>query len=101
MARCRGAVSWRARERPILIAGSGEKRTLPLVARYGDACNVRPSPEIPRQLGLLHRLCDEEGRDYDAIERTAPFRYDLGEGGSNARDLVEELRSLSGMGIQT
>jgi alkanesulfonate monooxygenase SsuD/methylene tetrahydromethanopterin reductase-like flavin-dependent oxidoreductase (luciferase family) len=86
---------------PILIAGSGEKRTLPLVARYGDACNIRPSPEIPRQLGLLHRLCDEEGREYDAIERTAPFRYDLGEGGSNARDLVEQLRTLSGMGIQT
>jgi alkanesulfonate monooxygenase SsuD/methylene tetrahydromethanopterin reductase-like flavin-dependent oxidoreductase (luciferase family) len=86
---------------PILIAGSGEKRTLPLVARYGDACNIRPSPEIPRQLDLLHRLCDEEGRDYDAIERTAPFRYDLGERGSNARDLVEQLRSLSGMGIQT
>lgn len=33
---------------PILIAGSGERRTLPLVARYGDACNLRPSPEIPR-----------------------------------------------------
>ncbi len=33
---------------PILIAGSGERRTLPLVARYADACNLRPSPEIPR-----------------------------------------------------
>ena len=43
---------------PILIAGSGEKRTLPLVARYADACNLRPSPEIPRQLELLRRLCD-------------------------------------------
>lgn len=35
---------------PILIGESGERRTLPLVARYGDACNLRPSPEIPRQL---------------------------------------------------
>jgi alkanesulfonate monooxygenase SsuD/methylene tetrahydromethanopterin reductase-like flavin-dependent oxidoreductase (luciferase family) len=47
---------------PILIAGSGEKKTLPLVARYADACNLRPSPEIPRQLELLRRLCEREGR---------------------------------------
>ena len=33
---------------PIMIAGAGEKRTLPLVARYADACNLPPSPEIPR-----------------------------------------------------
>ena len=33
---------------PILVAGSGEKRTLPLVARYADACNLKPTPDIPR-----------------------------------------------------
>ena len=33
---------------PILIAGGGERRTLPLVAKYGDACNIPPSPELPR-----------------------------------------------------
>ncbi len=86
---------------PILIAGSGERRTLPLVARYGDACNLPPSPEIPRQLDLLRRLCDEAGRDYDAIEKTAPFRFDVGEGGSKVDELVGQLRWLSGMGIDT
>jgi F420-dependent oxidoreductase-like protein len=86
---------------PILIAGSGEKRTLPLVARYGDACNIRPSPEIPRQLDLLRRLCEKEGRDYDAIEKTAPFGFDVGEDGSKAREVVEQLRWLGGMGIET
>jgi F420-dependent oxidoreductase-like protein len=86
---------------PILIAGSGEKRTLPLVARYADACNLRPSPEIPRQLELLRRLCDEVGRDYDAIEKTAPFGFDVGEDGSKAGEVVEKLRWLASMGIQS
>ena len=86
---------------PILIAGSGERRTLPLVARYGDACNLRPSPEIPRQLDLLRRLCEQEGRDYDAIEKTAPFGFDVGPNGSKAGDVIGKLRWLSRMGIQT
>jgi alkanesulfonate monooxygenase SsuD/methylene tetrahydromethanopterin reductase-like flavin-dependent oxidoreductase (luciferase family) len=86
---------------PILIAGSGEKRTLPLVARYADACNLRPSPEIPRQLELLRRLCDEAGRDYDAIEKTAPFGFDVGEDGSKSGEVVDRLRWLAGMGIQS
>jgi alkanesulfonate monooxygenase SsuD/methylene tetrahydromethanopterin reductase-like flavin-dependent oxidoreductase (luciferase family) len=85
---------------PILIAGSGEKRTLPLVARHADACNIRPSPEIPRQLDLLRRLCDEAGRDYDAIEKTAPFAFDVGEDGSKVGDLLDQLRWLAGMGIE-
>ena len=86
---------------PILIAGSGEKRTLPLVARYGDACNIRPSPEIPRQLEALRRLCEKEGRNYDAIEKTAPFAFDVGEDGSKVGELLDRLRWLSEMGIQT
>ena len=86
---------------PILIAGSGEKRTLPLVARYADACNIKPSPEIPRQLELLRRLCGEVGRDYDAIEKTAPFGFDVGEDGSKAGEVVDRLRWLAGMGIQS
>ncbi len=86
---------------PILIAGSGEHRTLPLVARYGDACNIRPGPDIPRQLDLLRRLCDQEKRDYDAIEKTAPFRFDVGEDGRGVGELIGQLRWLGGMGIQT
>jgi F420-dependent oxidoreductase-like protein len=86
---------------PILIAGTGEKRTLPLVARYADACNIRPSPEIPRQLELLRQLCEQEGRDYDAIEKTVPFGFDVGPGGANVPELVARLRWLSGMGIET
>ena len=86
---------------PILIAGAGEKRTLPLVARYADACNIPPSPQIPRQLDLLRRLCDEAGRDYDAIEKTAPFGFDVGEDGSKAGEVVNQLKWLSSLGIET
>jgi len=86
---------------PILIAGSGERHTLPLVARFADACNLRPSPEIPRQLELLRRLCDEAGRDYDAIEKTVPFGFDVGEDGSKVGEVIDKLRWLAGMGIQS
>ena len=86
---------------PILIAGSGERRTLPLVARYGDACNLKPGPEIPRQLELLKRLCDEAGTDYDAIEKTAPFGFDVGDRGEKVPQVLEQLRWLGSMGIET
>ena len=92
--------SHRARHPPIMIAGSGEQKTLPLVARYADACNLRPSPEIPRQLELLRRYCEAEGRDYDAIEKTAPFRFDVSTG-ARVDELIGQLRWLAGMGITT
>lgn len=86
---------------PILIAGSGEKKTLPLVARYADACNLPPMPEIPHKLEVLRRECEAAGRDYDAIEKTAAFRFDVGADGSKVEELVGQLRWLAGMGIQT
>lgn len=86
---------------PILVAGSGERRTLPLVARYADACNLKPGPEIPRQLDLLRRMCEDAGTNYDAIEKTAPFKFDVGEDGARVAELVGQLRWLGGMGIQT
>src|SRR5262249_31640111 len=85
---------------PILIAGEGEKRTLRLVARYADACNIAPSPELPRKLELLRRLCDDAGRDYAAIEKTAPFAFDVGPDGSKAGELLGQLRWLAGMGAE-
>jgi F420-dependent oxidoreductase-like protein len=86
---------------PILVAGSGEKRTLPLVVRYGDACNISPGPELPRKLDVLRRLCDEAGRDYDTIEKTVPFGFDVGEDGSKAGAVIEQLRGLAELGIET
>ena len=86
---------------PILVAGSGEKRTLPLVARYGDACNISPGPELARKLDVLRRLCDEAGRDYASIEKTVPYGFDVGEDGSRAKDVVDQLRGLADAGAET
>jgi len=86
---------------PILIAGGGERRTLPLVARYADACNIPPGPELPRKLDLLKRLCDQAGRDYGAIEKTVPFFFDVGPDGSKIGEVVTQLRGLASMGAQT
>lgn len=85
---------------PILIAGSGERRTLPLVARYGDACNIRPGPDIPHKLDLLRHLCKEVGRDYEEIEKTCPWYFDVGEDGSKVDALISQLRGFAEMGIQ-
>jgi F420-dependent oxidoreductase-like protein len=56
---------------PILIGGSGEKRTLRLVARFGDESNLTCEPaEIPRKLEALGRHCSELGRDPATIGKT-------------------------------
>jgi F420-dependent oxidoreductase-like protein len=57
---------------PILIGGGGEKKTLLLVARYADACNLfGTSPaEVSHKLDVLRAHCEAEGRDYEAIEKT-------------------------------
>jgi F420-dependent oxidoreductase-like protein len=86
---------------PILIAGSGEQKTLRLVARYANACNLGASPQIPRKLEVLRQHCEAEGRDYDTIEKTCAFAFDVGEDGSKVNELIEQLRWLAGMGIQT
>jgi F420-dependent oxidoreductase-like protein len=86
---------------PIMIAGDGERKTLRLVARYADACSLRPKPEIPKKLDVLRRHCEEEGRDYEKIEKTCAFAFDVGENGEKAHELVERLRWLSGMGVET
>lgn len=86
---------------PILIAGSGEQRTLRLVARYADACNLRPGPQISQKLEVLRKHCEAEGRDYSAIEKTCMFAFDVGEDGSQVDTLIGQLRWLASMGIET
>ena len=85
----------------ILIGGSGEQKTLRLVARFADACNLWPTPEIPRKLEILREHCRAIGRDYDAILKTSMFSFDVGEKGEKVDELVGRLHWLAGMGIQT
>jgi alkanesulfonate monooxygenase SsuD/methylene tetrahydromethanopterin reductase-like flavin-dependent oxidoreductase (luciferase family) len=82
-------------------SGEGERKTLRLVARYADACSLRPNPEIPRKLAVLRRHCENEGRDYEEIEKTCAFAFDVGERGEKVEEVVGQLRWLSGMGIET
>jgi F420-dependent oxidoreductase-like protein len=60
---------------PIMVGGGGEKKTLLLVARYADACNLfAVSPEdVAHKLDVLRAHCDAEGRDYDTITKTAVY----------------------------
>jgi F420-dependent oxidoreductase-like protein len=86
---------------PILVAGDGERRTLRLVARYGDACSLRPTPDIPRKLDVLRRHCDSEGTDFDRIERTCAYAFVADAGGPATNALLGQLSWLAGLGIQT
>lgn len=56
----------------VIIGGSGERKTLRLVAQYGDACNLFGSSpgEVAHKLDVLRRHCDDVGTDYDAIRKT-------------------------------
>lgn len=66
---------------PILIGGSGEQKTLRLVARYADACNLFAMPgeegeaQLRHKLNVLRQHCEREGRDIDDIQKTVlgPF----------------------------
>ena len=89
------------RRPPILIAGTGERRTLPLVARYADACSLRPGPEIPDKLDILRRACDDAGTDFDRIERTCAFAFGPDDGGPTTAKLLDQLHWLAGLGIDT
>jgi F420-dependent oxidoreductase-like protein len=56
---------------PILIGGSGERKTLRMVAQYADASNVfGPVDEVRRLMGVLDAHCQAVGRDPAEITRT-------------------------------
>ncbi|GGV04224.1 LLM class F420-dependent oxidoreductase [Actinomadura cremea] len=56
---------------PILVGGTGEKKTLRFVAKYADACNIFDGDELPHKLDVLREHCEREGRDYADIEKTS------------------------------
>jgi F420-dependent oxidoreductase-like protein len=86
---------------PILIGGAGEKKTLRLVARYADACNIAvyDPAQAAHKLEVLREHCATEGRDYDEIEKTGQTRFDLGENGENVQRTIEQLHELSELGF--
>jgi F420-dependent oxidoreductase-like protein len=92
---------------PILIGGSGEGKTLRLVARYADACNLFDVPgsrfrdNIGHKLDVLREHCAREGRDFAAIEKTVTSNVDFGEDPTaGAAALLTHLRELAAAGIE-
>ncbi len=95
---------------PILVGGSGERRTLRLVARHADACNLFGDPDTVRhKLAVLHEHCAAERRDPATIAVTHLQRARvIGEGepreGVNAGTVEEQIgryRALAEAGVQT
>jgi alkanesulfonate monooxygenase len=84
---------------PILIGGGGEKKTLRLVARYADACNLFASPDLPHKLEVLRQHCADVGRDYDEIEKTVMMPYELGANGERVDELLDRLGELAALGV--
>ena len=88
----------------ILIGGSGERKTLRLVAKYADACNIfaMPGPGFVKQrLDVLRGHCEREGRDYNAIEKTVLTVMNPGPNGETAGQLLEQFAELADVGVQT
>ncbi|MFC7480861.1 hypothetical protein ACFQX7_13700 [Luedemannella flava] len=82
-----------------MVGGGGEKRTLRLVAQYADACNLFNAPDLERKLEVLRGHCEAVGRDYDEIQKTVYYRFDLGAAGERAGTVVADLERLGKLGI--
>lgn len=95
---------------PILIGGGGEQKTLKLVARYADACNLLAMPgeeglaTLQHKLNVLREHCEREGRDFNSIEKTVlgPFPGEFDHPMAMApADFARFVASLEPFGIDT
>jgi F420-dependent oxidoreductase-like protein len=103
---------------PILIGGGGEKVTLRLVAKYGDASNLHlgtPLPEygdriqewyhdrherLPHKLRVLQKHCENVGRSYDEIEKTVLGTVKLAPDAMSAMEVIDLCAELAEIGVQ-
>lgn len=88
---------------PIMIGGTGEKKTLRLVAKYADATNMFAGGDISagaiaEKLRILRDHCEREGRDYDDIRKTILY-VGPGNPSSDPSALADELASFAEVGI--
>jgi F420-dependent oxidoreductase-like protein len=82
----------------ILIGGGGERKTLKLVARYADACNLFALgiPEVKRKLDILAEHCDNEGRDMATIKKTMNY---AGDPTADVDSFLTEMEAYAKLGI--
>jgi F420-dependent oxidoreductase-like protein len=86
---------------PIMIGGSGERKTLRLVAQYAQACNLFPGPNLGHKLDVLRAHCEAVGRDYDEIEKTVLYQFDVGAHGERVPQVIDELAGFAELGFGT
>ena len=83
----------------ILIGGGGEQKTLRLVAKYADACNIFGGPnQLTHKFAVLRERCAEVGRPFGEIERTNLQSIDLGR--ETPAQVVNRFRTLAEVGVQ-
>jgi F420-dependent oxidoreductase-like protein len=80
----------------LMIGGSGERKTLRLVARHADACNIFAGPQAAHKLEVLRAHCETEGRDYDEIEKTTLLSVDPS---TTSDDFLAGLRAMHDLGF--
>jgi F420-dependent oxidoreductase-like protein len=89
----------------VMIGGTGERKTLRLVAQYADACNIfeMGTDGVRHKLDVLRRHCDDVGRDYDQIERTTLGSIRLSKDGSDrtvtVAQAVDRFAAYAAIGI--
>jgi F420-dependent oxidoreductase-like protein len=83
---------------PILIGGAGERKTLRLVARYAQACNIFAMADVAHKFQVLREHCEAEGRSYDEVEKTVQYNFDVGERGENASKIVDDISRFASLG---
>ncbi|MBA2326017.1 MAG: LLM class F420-dependent oxidoreductase [Actinobacteria bacterium] len=82
---------------PIMVGGSGEKRTLRIVARYADMCNLHGSPEtIRRRLDILRKHCQDVGRDPSEVTTTRRGSLMLSATAEEAEQTSKMIRDAAG-----
>jgi F420-dependent oxidoreductase-like protein len=95
---------------PILIGGTGERRTLRLVARHADACNlIGARAKIRHKIAVLHEHCAAEGRDPATVRITQleqacviePGEPREGRGAATVEEHIGSYRELAEAGVQT
>jgi F420-dependent oxidoreductase-like protein len=90
---------------PILIGGTGEKKTLRFVAKYGDACNIfeMGTEAVAHKLDVLQQHCATEGREYAEIEKTTLGTLSLSadgrEGTMTVAQAVDRFGAYAAIGV--